>query len=122
MGEQTVAIIEDEALLALDLQFLCRDAGCRVLGIAATAAEARRKFPGMPPDVLITDMDLADGSDGVEVAEHMRMLRPEMAVIFVTATTAPDKLRRIAAVRPDRVLSKPLHVADLHHALTEATR
>ncbi|SFH36822.1 Response regulator receiver domain-containing protein [Palleronia marisminoris] len=117
MDETTVAIVEDEVLIALDLQFPCEEAGCCVLGIATTAAGAQQKFSDVLPDVRITDMDLADSSDGVEVVEHMRILRPDVAFIFVTATTALGKLHRIAAARPDRVLKKPLRVEDLFDEL-----
>ena len=118
MGEKTIVIVEDDALVALDLRYLCQDAGCRVLGVATTAAEARQMFPSFSPDVLISDYELADGSDGVAVAEHLRKLRADVTVIFVTGTTEPDKLQRIERFRPHRVLKKPLRIEELHEALS----
>ncbi len=64
-------------------------------------------------------MELADGSEGVEVVVRLRKLRPDMVVIFVTATTQQDKLDRIEASNPDRVLNKPIDVAKLRTALAQ---
>lgn len=122
MTEKTVAIVEDEALLALDLQDLCEACGCRVLGTAATARDALHRFADLQPDLLITDMELADGSNGVEVVEGLRQRRPDMTVIFVTAATAPGKLQRIAAACPNRVLEKPLRPVALREALAYTFR
>ncbi|SFP91286.1 response regulator [Tranquillimonas alkanivorans] len=122
MTEPNVVIVEDEALLALDLEDICRECGCRVLGTATSAAEARRKFADLDPMVLITDMELADGSDGVEVTETLRRSHPGIGVIFLAATTSSEKLRRIAGSGPDRLLRKPLRVSDLRDALAALTR
>ncbi len=121
MKAKTVAIVEDEAIIALDLQSICQDIGFQVLGVAATATKALEKFSDTKPDILITDMELADGSEGVEVVKNLRKLHPDMAVIFITATTVPDKLERIAACNPNRVLEKPFGFAELHNALSEVT-
>jgi DNA-binding NarL/FixJ family response regulator len=118
VSEKTVVIVEDEVLLALELEDLCADLNCQVLGVAASAQEAREKFAGLRPDMLITDMELAEGSDGIEVAQTMRRRHPGIGIVFLTATTSPDKLRRIAQMRPHRLLSKPLRTSDLRQALS----
>lgn len=114
----TVAILEDEALLALELQDLCEDFGARVVGTAASATEAQARFAGLLPRVLVTDMDLGLGPDGAEVAATMRRTDPSLAIVFVTATCHPDKRRRMAGLRPLRILSKPVRSEDLHMALS----
>ncbi len=117
MGPKTVAILENTAIIALDLQSICLDSGLRVVGMAATASDALTKFSDTGADILITNMELAGASDGVEVAERLRMLWPEMIVIFITATTIPDKLQRIAASNPARVLKKPFDMNELRNFL-----
>jgi len=119
MNAKTVAIIEDEAIIALELESICMKAGLQVVGLASTASNAWEKFSDIRPDVLISDMELADGSEGVEVVVRLRKLRPDMVVIFVTATAQQDKLDRIEASNPDRVLNKPIDVAKLRTALAE---
>lgn len=120
MTVKTVAIIEDEPIIALELESICMDAGLQVVGFAATASNAWEKFSDVPPDVLISDMELADGSDGVEAVLRLRTLRPDMFVIFVTAAKMSETVERIVASNPDRVLNKPFDVAELRKALAEA--
>ncbi|PJE33688.1 two-component response regulator [Pseudooceanicola marinus] len=113
----TVAIVEDEAILALDMADLCEASGCRVLGLAASAQQASVCFVGVEPEILITDMDLAEGSNGVEVVEILRRRWPGIRVIFVTAATSPGKLDLIRSARPARILAKPVCPSELAKAL-----
>lgn len=119
MNAKTVAIIEDEPIIALELESICMEAGLQVVGFAATASKAWEKFSDLRPDVVISDMELADGSEGVEAVLRLRKLRPDMVVIFVTAATTPDTLGRIAKSKPDHVLNKPFDVAELRKVLAE---
>ncbi len=122
MSSKTVAIVEDVAIIALDLQSICADLGLDVIdviGVSATATDALKKFANTGADILITDMELADGSEGVEVVESLRKLWPKLVVVFITATSMPEKLQRIAASNPDRVLKKPLDVEVLRSFLSE---
>lgn len=119
MNAKTVAIVEDETIIALELESICMEAGLRVVGFAATASKAWEKFSDLPPDILITDMELADGSDGVEAVLRLRTLRPDMFVIFVTGAKMPETLARIVASSPDSVMNKPLDVAELRKTLAE---
>ncbi|MHA3979077.1 response regulator [Halovulum sp. GXIMD14794] len=108
MDKPTAVIVEDEAFIALDLEDMCRDAGYRVLGTSASARAARERFGDLTPDVLITDMELVDGSLGTEVAVWMRGRLPGLRVVFVTGTCDPRYLAEIDMLRPDQVLRKPV--------------
>ncbi|WP_306132985.1 response regulator [Roseivivax marinus] len=119
MTRRTVVIVEDEALIALDLQYQCEDLGYHVLDVAASEAQAHERFAGLEPDVLLTDMDLAGASNGVDVAVRIQKSCPGIAVIFITATTCPRKLERIRAIDPYRVLRKPIRTAELSAALPD---
>lgn len=119
MSSKTVAIVEDVAIIALDLQSICADLGLDVIGVSATASDALKKFANTGADILITDMELADGSEGVEVVESLRKLWPKLVVVFITATSMPEKLQRIAASNPDLVLKKPFDVVELRSFLSE---
>lgn len=119
MSSKTVAIVEDVAIIALDLQTICADLGLDVIGVSATATDALKKFTDTGADILITDMELADGSEGVEVVESLRTLWPKLVVVFITATSMQEKLQRIAASHPDRVLKKPFDAEELRSFLSE---
>ncbi|SFQ16621.1 response regulator [Tranquillimonas alkanivorans] len=117
-----IMIVEDDALLALDLRGMCEDLGHQVLGLARSADEADRAASRLRPDVLLTDMELADSSDGVEVVHALRTRFPNLLVAFVTAVSDPAALARIDAVRPDAILNKPVTGERLECALHRASR
>jgi len=114
---ETLVIVEDEPLIALDIQAQCEDAGYTVLAVASSAAQARREFADHCPDAIVTDMDLGPDGSGCEIVEAIRERCPDIKVIFVTGTTDPVKLKRISATRPEIILSKPLPLRGLEGAL-----
>jgi CheY-like chemotaxis protein len=102
-------IVEDNALVAMDLEQQLVDAGHEVTGIAATAAEAIEVAQATGGDLALMDVSLADGSSGVDAA---RVLKESFGIlsIYITATlpNAPD-------VRSHGLghLSKPFDESDL---------
>ena len=61
-----VLIVEDEALIAMALADSLEDAGHEVVGPAATMAEALALCEGAPPELAVLDINLRDGSNGVD--------------------------------------------------------
>jgi DNA-binding response OmpR family regulator len=78
-------IVEDEALLAMDLEMMIEDAGHLVVGEAACLADMDRLDDDIDPEVAFVDIQLADGSSGLDVCEQIRERWPSTVVIFVTA-------------------------------------
>ena len=66
-----VLIVEDEVLLAVELQFLVREAGCRDVGLAMSRDEAVALARTLAPDLALVDVHLQDGPTGVEAARHI---------------------------------------------------
>lgn len=84
-----VLIIEDDPIIAGDLEWIVRDLGLRVIGIAATRSSAVALVRQAAPDLLLSDINLADGSSGVDaVLEIVETCR--IPAIFITAT--PHKI------------------------------
>lgn len=79
-----VMIIEDEALLALDLELVIQEAGHRIVGSAMSSAEAQAMIAGCAPDLAFVDVHLADGPTGVEVARALSAAGVP-TVVFMTA-------------------------------------
>ncbi|PVA08630.1 hypothetical protein DC366_18170 [Pelagivirga sediminicola] len=69
---KTVVIVEDEPLIAIDIQERCEDAGFTVLSVVGSVAQAERKFADLCPDAIVTDMDLGPGGNGCEIVEIIR--------------------------------------------------
>jgi CheY-like chemotaxis protein len=79
-----VLIVEDEILIALELESLLQDAGHSVVGIAASSDEAFAMGGEFRPDLAFVDVHLADGPTGVEVARRLAREHGIM-VLFMTA-------------------------------------
>ena len=114
---KTLVIVEDDTLIALDIRERCEDVGYTVLAVAGSVAQADREFADHCPDAIVTDMDLGPGESGCELVEAIGERCPGIKVIFVTGTTDPAKLERIAATKPETILPKPLPPRKLEEAL-----
>ena len=81
----SVLVVEDQALLAMELQYLIEDAGHSVVGWASCFAEAAAVIGGgrMPPDLAFVDIHLADGVTGTAIAAHLQA--HGVAVVYMTA-------------------------------------
>src|SRR4051794_27728816 len=92
-----VLIVKDEALVALALEAMVRDAGHLVVGIAAQAKDAIALALSRAPEIVLMDVRLgAAGEAGIAAATEIRR-QTTAAVIFVTANVVGPTLERIAA-------------------------
>jgi CheY-like chemotaxis protein len=114
----SVLVVEDEALIAMDLQALLEDAGYRVLGPANSTASAMALLAGQDPDVALLDVNLGR-SDVFGVANELATRKTKL--IFLTGHTA-HKLPPAHQHRP--LVAKPYlpHVllAAVQSALSQA--
>jgi CheY-like chemotaxis protein len=102
--ESRVLIVEDETIIALDLEYLVKELGHRVAGVAATRDGAVRMARECKPDLILTDIKLADGSSGVDAA--MAILKEiDVPVVFVTAY--PECLLTGQRPEPVYLVAKP---------------
>jgi len=79
-----ILIVEDEILIALELESLLQDLGHDVVGIAASSKNALALGKDLKPDLAFVDIHLADGPTGVEVARHLGG-EHQVTVLFMTA-------------------------------------
>jgi DNA-directed RNA polymerase specialized sigma24 family protein len=99
-----VLIIEDEPLIAMDIEGLVTDLGHVVLSIARTHREAVAAVEAKRPTLVLADIQLADGSSGLE-AVHEILGSMEVPVIFITAY--PERLLTGERPEPVFLVSKP---------------
>jgi DNA-directed RNA polymerase specialized sigma24 family protein/CheY-like chemotaxis protein len=103
-----VLIIEDEVLIAIDLETLVESLGHRVIGIARTHAEAVKLAQAKQPGLILADIQLADGSSGLDaVNELLRSFKAP--VIFITAY--PERFLTGERPEPAFLISKPFQPA-----------
>jgi len=99
-----VLIIEDEMVIALDLKGLVEQIGHAVVGIAATRDEAVRLARQHQPGLILADVQLADGSSGID-AVHDILPSGNVPVIFITAF--PERLLTGERTEPAYLIAKP---------------
>jgi CheY-like chemotaxis protein len=85
MRALTVLIVEDEALLAMDMEAMVEDCGHVVVGEAASLDEVRALLHLNPPDVAFVDIQLAKGQSGLDVSLLIRSRWAKTVIVFVTA-------------------------------------
>jgi DNA-directed RNA polymerase specialized sigma24 family protein len=112
-----VLIIEDEAFIALDLEGLMESLGHRVLGVARTHNEAVKLAKTRRPGVILADIQLADGSSGLDaVNELLRSF--EVPVIFITAY--PERFLTGERPEPAFLIAKPFQPSTVSAVLSQA--
>ena len=79
-----ILLVEDEALILMQLEELVEEAGHLVVGTATRCAEAIETAMRVRPDLALIDVHLCDGESGIEVAQALRSVQ-NLMVVFVTA-------------------------------------
>lgn len=85
-----VLIVEDEPLLAMDVEMMVEDAGHRVIGEAASLYDVEALDPAKSPDIAFVDMQLARNTTGLEVCALIQQRWSNTIIVFVTAN--PKKI------------------------------
>jgi DNA-directed RNA polymerase specialized sigma24 family protein len=112
-----VLIIEDEILIALDLEQLVENLGHRTIGIARTRAEAIALAKAKRPGLILADIQLADGSSGLEAVNDL-LNTFEVPVIFITAH--PERFLTGERPEPAFLISKPYQQSTVSALVSQA--
>lgn len=112
-----VLIIEDEPIISLDLQDLVEDLGHTVSGIARTHAEALSLVSERVPGLVLADIQLADGSSGLDAVNEM-LGSFEVPVVFITAY--PDRLLTGTRPEPTYLITKPFKGETVKAVISQA--
>lgn len=114
-----VLIVEDEGIIALDMQDLIEAAGGVVAGMARSGVDAVEAVRAVHPDVVLMDVKLQGGMDGIEAAEIITRGAEPCPVIFVTATTNTSSVTRMRNVGLC-VAGKPVAPEEVIEAIRQA--
>ena len=112
-----VLIIEDEPVIAADIEALVRELGHNVIDIAATRTEALEAIAKKQPGLVLADIQLADGSSGIDaVKDILGMIN--VPVIFITAF--PERLLTGERPEPTFLITKPFQPETVKAAIGQA--
>lgn len=120
LNDQTrarILIIEDEAVIALDLSDLVTSAGHDVCATATTASAAVAAAKRERPDLVLADIQLADGSSGIDAVREI-LSSFDVPVIFITAF--PDRLLTGERPEPTFLITKPYSPDMVRAAVSQA--
>ncbi len=107
-----ILVVEDEGLVALDLQDKLIRAGYDVPDVATSAEEALRGVAASMPDLVLMDVRLQGHRDGIQTAQEIRD-QSQLPIIFVTANADPGTLQRARQSLPSGFFVKPIQFASL---------
>lgn len=116
-----ILIVEDEAVLAMDLSDLLEEEGYTVIGTANNGSRALRLHQQHRLDLALCDISIKGDWDGIQTVEHLLAHRP-IPIIFLTALTDKVTLERAMNTRPAAYLIKPVTVPGLRAAVELALR
>lgn len=113
MNNEKILIVEDEKIIALDLQRRLERFGYSVVGMASDGVAAIALAKEREPDIVLMDIMLAGEMDGIEAAAEIRK-RYAIPVIFLTAYTDEKTLERAKEVEPFGYILKPFKERELY--------
>jgi len=107
-----ILIVEDEPLIAEDLRGHLEDLGHEVVAHCDNALDAMAEITARKPDLLLLDINLGEGPDGVQLAEKVKA-KHGLPFIFVTSHSDKATLDRVKPLRPAGFIIKPFDENDL---------
>lgn len=111
-----ILIIEDEPIIAMDIEMIVRDLGHDVVAVATTHSEAVAEAQKHQPGLVLADIQLADNSSGIEAVQEI-LGSMSVPVIFITAF--PERLLTGDRPEPAFLLTKPYQPATLRAAISQ---
>ena len=112
-----IMIIEDEPIIAMDLESIVGELGHQSVGIADTKDDAVQLADRLRPDLILSDIMLADGSSGVDAA---RDILASFAVPIIFITAYPEQLLTGERPEPTFLITKPFKRAAVQAAVSQA--
>jgi CheY-like chemotaxis protein/DNA-directed RNA polymerase specialized sigma24 family protein len=113
----SVLIIEDEPIIALDIESMVRELGHEVTGVARTHREAVAMVKARPPGLVLADIQLADGSSGLDAVNEI-LTTLDAPVIFITAF--PERLLTGEKPEPAFLVTKPFRPETVKATISQA--
>jgi len=112
-----VLIIEDEPIIAMDIETIVRDLGHNVTGVAVTRDEAVAQAMERRPGLVLADIQLADDSSGIDAVKDI-LSQFKVPVIFITAF--PERLLTGERPEPTFLITKPFQPSTVRAAIAQA--
>lgn len=116
MAKTKILVVEDESIVARDLQYTLESLGYAVPAIVSTGEEAIEKAAEIQPDLVLMDIKLRGEMNGVEAVEEIRA-RFDIPVLYITALTDEKTFHRAINTEPYGYIIKPFEERELRAAI-----
>ncbi len=115
MTNVPILVVEDDLLSNLEICESLRESGFEVLEVSGARSAYQVLEKSRPLQALVTDVNLGPGADGYEIARFARAAYPNLAVIYVSASSAHRKIKE--GVARSEFIAKPYEARDVVAAL-----
>ena len=119
MEKLNIFIVEDESIVAKDIQNSLTKLGYNVVGMANNGTEAIEKIEELTPDLILMDIMIKGNMTGIDVSERIKE-KMNIPVIFLTAYADEGTLSRAKITEPYGYILKPFKEIDLHSTIEMA--
>ncbi len=119
MSKTNILIVEDESIVAKDIQNSLRKLGYIVVGICSTGEDAIKATEELKPDMILMDIMLKGDMSGIEAATQIRE-KHNIPVIYLTAYADESTLSKAKVSEPYGYIIKPFKEIDLHTSIEMA--
>ena len=117
-----VMIVEDELFVAMHLESVLEEIGYEITGILSSGERAVDQFPRQQPDVILMDINLGSGIDGITAAEQIRAA-DDVRIVFVSAYSDTATRTRVQTALPgSSIVPKPVTAGALKQAIQAPRR
>jgi len=116
-----ILIIEDETIISFGYRLQLERMGFEVVGTARSSEEAEELLKQEKPDLIIMDIYLKGAKNGLELAQEIHAKEP-VPILFLTASTKPEVVEAIRALRNCNYLPKPINSDSLEDVLQRFAR
>ncbi len=116
MEKLKLLIVEDDPIIAADLERAMKKMGYEVLDAVESGEEALEVVAQDPPDLVLMDIQLEGDLDGIDTA-HMISKQQAIPIIYLTSNTDERTFNRAKLTQPHGFLSKPFRLTDIKHSI-----
>ena len=117
---EKILIVEDEIIVAMEIELALQSKGYKVVGKAPTSEKAIELAQKFLPDVILMDVNIKGGSDGIGTSrEILKFHNP--SIIFVSAYSDTETINKMQVIQPHYFLPKPYSQNELTSIIVKAT-
>ncbi|MEO6904226.1 MAG: response regulator [Bacteroidia bacterium] len=119
MAKTNILVVEDESIVAKDIQNSLKKLGYEVVGVCATGEDAIKKTEELKPDLILMDIMLKSEMSGIDAATQIRE-KFNIPIIYLTAYADESTLNKAKVSEPYGYIIKPFKEIDLHTSIEMA--